>query len=91
MPTNPREIFTELMGKNRLQALAISANGFAFDPRSGQSFSINHTGVATVELLLDTKDIEATVEKLAERYDVPSDIALGSVEVFIRQLARYLV
>ncbi|MBF0175909.1 MAG: PqqD family protein [Magnetococcales bacterium] len=84
------DILRDLIGKERLPALAISANGFAFDPRSGQSFTVNHTGVDTVELLLANGSVENTVAELAKRYDVPGDVVLGAVEVFIRQLARYL-
>ncbi len=83
-------ILRELLEKERLSALAISANGFAFDPRSGQSFTVNHTGVATMELLLANHSIESTVGALAKQYEMPTDVVLGAVEVFIRQLARYL-
>jgi hypothetical protein len=90
MSVDLRDILNDLIAKDRLPALAISANGFAFDPRSGQSFTVNHTGIATVESLLASQSIEATVEQLSRDYDVPADVVLGAVEVFIRQLARYL-
>ena len=90
MSVDLRDILNDLIAKDRLPALAISANGFAFDPRSGQSFTVNHTGIATVELLLANNSIDATVDELARQYDVPGDVVLGAVEVFIRQLARYL-
>ncbi|MBI3445225.1 MAG: PqqD family protein [Magnetospirillum sp.] len=90
MSVDLHDILSGLIAKDRLPALAISANGFAFDPRSGQSFTVNHTGIAAVELLLSSHSIEATVEELAREYDVPHDVVLGAVEVFIRQLARYL-
>lgn len=90
MSVELREILSDLIGKDRLPALAISANGFAFDPRSGQSFTVNHTGIATVELLLQNGSVEETVDELSRQYDVPSDVVLGAVEVFVRQLARYL-
>lgn len=83
-------VLDDLLTKGRLQAFAVSANGFAFDPQSGQSFSINHTGVATLELLLEKADIDGVVAALSKSYGVPADIVRGSVEVFIRQLARYL-
>ncbi|MBF0311033.1 MAG: PqqD family protein [Magnetococcales bacterium] len=84
------EILQELLRTDRLHALAVSANGFAFDPRSGQSFTVNQTGIDTVELLLAGGSLETTVESLSTRYDVPADVVLGGVEVFIRQLSRYL-
>ena len=90
MSVELRDILSDLIGKDRLPALAISANGFAFDPRSGQSFTVNHTGIATVELLLQNGSVEDTVDELSRQYDVPADVVLGAVEVFVRQLARYL-
>jgi hypothetical protein len=90
MSVELRDILSDLIGKDRLPALAISANGFAFDPRSGQSFTVNHTGIATVELLLQNGNVEDTVDELSRQYDVPADVVLGAVEVFVRQLARYL-
>lgn len=90
MSAELRDILQDLIAKDRLPALAISANGFAFDPRSGQSFTVNHTGIATVELLLANGSIDKTVEELSRHYDAPPDAVLGAVEVFVRQLARYL-
>ena len=90
MSVELRDILSDLIGKDRLPALAISANGFAFDPRSGQSFTVNHTGISTVELLLQNGSVEDTVDELSRQYNVPADVVLGAVEVFVRQLARYL-
>lgn len=76
--------------RERLQSLAVSSTGFAFDPRSGQSFTINRTGMAALEHLRRTADIDQTVAALATNYKVPADVVLGTVEVFVRQLSRYL-
>lgn len=90
MTSDLRKALKDLLDGDRLQALAVSANGFAFDPRSGQSFTINHTGIATVEMLVSMGDIDTTIEALAADYEVPPDVVAGAVEVFVRQLARYL-
>lgn len=74
----------------RLRDLAVSPTGFAFDPRSGQSFSINGTGVVTLECLREGQGIDATARSLAARYGVPEEVARSAVEGFIRQLGRYL-
>lgn len=91
MAADPQSLLKELVNRQRLQSLAVSASGFAFDPRSGQSFTINRTGLAALEHLRSTANIDTTVTVLAERYSVPCDMVLGAVEVFVRQLARYLV
>ncbi|MBY0430609.1 MAG: PqqD family peptide modification chaperone [Rhodospirillales bacterium] len=74
----------------RLKDLAVSATGFVFDPRSGQSFSINHSGVATLECLREGLDVNATAQHLALRYTVPEEVTRSAVEGFLRQLGRYL-
>ncbi|MBF0094138.1 MAG: PqqD family protein [Alphaproteobacteria bacterium] len=91
MASDPQAFLRDLIERQRLQSLAVSSTGFAFDPRSGQSFTINRTGLATLEHLRRTADIDETVSALSTRYGVPADMVLGAVEVFVRQLARYLV
>ncbi|MBF0374270.1 MAG: PqqD family protein [Alphaproteobacteria bacterium] len=80
----------ELLAVGRLQEFAFSAKGFAFDPRTGQSFSINETGVRTLELLVETGDVARAVERLAADCEVPAEVVEGAVTAFVHQLGRYL-
>ena len=83
-------VLDDLTQSARLSCLVIDASGFAYDEKSGQSFSLNHTGAATIELLRTTGDIDATVKSLATQYNLDPDAAYGEVEAFIRQLAWHL-
>ncbi|MBF0110167.1 MAG: PqqD family protein [Magnetococcales bacterium] len=74
----------------RLENLAISRNGYVFDPKSGQSFTVNATGLMALELLQGGATAEDTAMALSRSYGVAREVALGSVEGFIRQLARNL-
>lgn len=83
-------LFEELVRRGRLQMLAVTPDGFAFDPQSGQIFSVNKSGIAALELMRSTYCLERSVAGLARQFDVPYAFVRGSVEVFVRQLARFL-
>ncbi|MBF0144107.1 MAG: PqqD family protein [Magnetococcales bacterium] len=74
----------------RLFGLAVSRNGFVFDPVSGQSFTVNATGLATLELLQRGASVQETARQVSEIYSVAWEVALSAVEGFIRQLADVL-
>ena len=80
----------DMIDTSRLMDLAISPSGFAFDPRSGQSFAVNGAGIVAIEHLQRGVGLEETARQLTLVYDVAEDVACGAVEGFIRQLARYL-
>jgi len=83
-------LFDNLLDSGRLHALAINSDGFVFDPQSGQSFNINGTGLRALHLMRDTRSLERSCAGLCRQYDVPFAIVCGSIEVFVRQLARHL-
>lgn len=90
MPPTAQELADGLRRSGRLSALAVSGSGFAFDPRTGQSFTLNATALEVLAGLNAGDSLAATAERLAAEYDLPAEIALASAESFIRQLGRYL-
>ncbi len=74
----------------RLQQLAVSDTGFIFDPQSGQSFSVNDTGLFVLQQLKRGIAGDTAAEILAEDYGVPIELSTSSVQAFILQLERYL-
>lgn len=90
MPQALDDLVQKMQKNCRLQKLAVSPTGFIFDPQSGRSFSVNHTGLRTLELLKDGKGSTDTAQTLAGEYNVPVEVAEGSVESFLLQLGRYL-
>ncbi len=74
----------------RLAELQLSPSGFAFDPRSGQSFTLNPTGLKALECLSRGCSIEETSQHLAEHYPVSAAAAAEATSAFLRQLGRYL-
>lgn len=79
------------LGKNqKLSKLAVSESGFLFDPETGQSFTLNKTGLLTLNHLKRGATIEDTAAFLSKEYRISMESAVNSVEAFVLQLGRYL-
>ena len=53
--------------------IAISDSGFVFDPGSGDSYSLNPSGLEIVQLIKSGKDFKEILETVSEKYEVDSD------------------
>lgn len=76
---------------SRLDDLAISRNGFVFDPMTGASFSLNAVGLAVLEGLKEGRTRAAIIDKLRDDFSVPATGAdlEADVEDFVDQLRRH--
>ncbi|MDO9214405.1 MAG: PqqD family protein [Methylococcales bacterium] len=70
--------------------LALSESGFVFDPVSGQSFSVNDTGLVILRLAQHQDDIEQLTEQLLEQFDASSVEIKRDVQDFIHRLQGFL-
>ncbi len=52
----------------RLARLAISDEGFAFDPQTGESFTVNVTGRECLRALAGGVEREVIIKDLSEKY-----------------------
>jgi hypothetical protein len=50
--------------------IALSENGFVFNPSSGDSFTLNNTGKEVLMLIKEGKSIEQISVMMIEKYDV---------------------
>ncbi len=75
---------------DRLHQLAISDTGFIFDPQTGQSFTVNPTGLFVLDGFKKGQTTQTISSNLADECAVPIELAQSSVEAFIMQLERYL-
>lgn len=50
--------------------IAISENGFVFNPTTGDSFTMNITGREVLILIKEGKNINQITEMMGEKYDV---------------------
>lgn len=72
--------------EKRLTGLAVSDEGFAFDPHSGRSFTLNTTGRRLLRALADGNSPEQAAAALAERYAVDQRAVYSDVRDFLEQL-----
>ena len=72
--------------RHRLSRLAISEEGFGFDPDSGASFELNPTAVRVIEALIAGADEDLITADLSARGRVPSIRARADLRDFMEQL-----
>ena len=75
------------MGK--LERLAINDEGFIFDPETGNSFTVNRTGLFVIKLLKEGKNEEEIVKALTEEFETDEDEAKRDLVDFLEQLRLY--
>ncbi len=69
-----------------LENLALSENGFLFDARTGNTYTLNCTGAMLLRELIDGTSEEHLADRLIEKFDVASDVADHDVEQFLFRL-----
>lgn len=79
----------EVQMKNKLSKIALSDEGFIFDPETGNSYTVNPTGLFILKLLKEGKGQEEIAKALAEEFDVSEKEALRDTADFIEQLRFY--
>jgi len=69
--------------------IAISDTGFIFDPGTGDSYSLNPTGLEILKMLKNDMDHEAIIKKMLEKYDVDRTTVEMHLYDFITMLNHY--
>lgn len=70
--------------------LALSESGFVFDPVSGQSFTVNETGLAVLRLAQKQQEPEQLVAELSEEFDASVTEISRDVSDFVNRLKGFL-
>lgn len=76
----------ELPKPEHLMRLALSDSGFVFDPVTGNSFSVNGSGLAILRRLQQGTDLPGIVASLSEEYEVDTLAAERDVIEFANLL-----
>ena len=71
--------------------LALSENGFLFDSRTGNTFSLNSTGTFLLQELIRGSHPDELVERVTEKFDVSDNEASRDVEQFLFRLKELQV
>jgi hypothetical protein len=66
--------------------IALSENGFVFNPSTGDSFTLNSTGKEVLGLIKEGKNIEQIASIMLEKYDVDRVILERYLADFVNDL-----
>jgi hypothetical protein len=69
--------------------IALSDNGFVFNPSTGDSFTMNNTGREVLLHVKEGKDISAITDIMYEKYDIDRLILERFISDFINDLNAY--
>ena len=76
--------------RRAIRELALSQRGVAFDPNTGECFSLNQSAFYIVRALQDGFSIQTIVDELQEKWEKEDPKVIEkSVETFLNQLRRY--
>jgi Coenzyme PQQ synthesis protein D (PqqD) len=73
----------------RLGELAVSDTGFAFDPHTGSTFTVNPTGLAVLQAMKEGLSTEAAAERLRGRFDARGADVRRDVDDFMALLRQH--
>jgi len=73
----------------RLDHLAVSNEGFVFDPSSGDSFQVSEIGLVILTALRAGRTADAIAQALTEKYDVSLADAQHDVADFQASLGNH--
>lgn len=73
----------------RLRSLALNPDGFAFDPTTGESFTLNPTGLTLLEGLREGRSPDELAADLADRFEVTPEEAARDVDDFLERLRSF--
>jgi len=76
------------MNNTKLKSLMINEEGFAFDPRTGNTYNISGVGLLVVNALKAGTQTAQVVDAIVERYDVDRRTADRDLEGFLNELER---
>jgi hypothetical protein len=69
--------------------IALSENGFVFNPSTGDSFTMNNTGKEVIMMIKEGKDLNRITELMAEKYDVDRNTLERYLADFLNDLNVY--
>lgn len=69
--------------------IAVSENGFIFNPLTRDSFSVNETGVFIIKKLKEGESEESILKNLVDEYDLDTYTAERDLNDFLSMLKSY--
>ncbi len=69
--------------------IAVSDNGFVFDPNTGDSYNLNNTAAEILQLLKSGKSEQEIIKIFVEKYDVDETTFEQNFYDFLGMLGHY--
>ena len=76
------------MAGQNLSHLALSDDGFLFDPTSGHTYTLNSVGTFILKKIIQKYSFDQIVASVTEEYDVSADIFSRDLEQFYHFLSE---
>ena len=89
MPTTSNTL-EKLIANEKVKELALNDSGFVFSPTSGQSFSVNESGLSVLRLMQRESNLDIIVNKLLDEYQVSTQQLTQDLNEFAAHLLRNL-
>ncbi len=74
----------------RLKAIALNADGHAFDTRTGRSYRLNPPAQVALLMMQDGRSRQAMIDALVALCEQPSTVVEAGVDSFVQQMARHV-
>lgn len=74
---------------NPLSQLTVNAEGFVFNPSSGECFTANTTGLAILSGLKENKTGDAIAQEITDMFEISRDEAEKGISAFMNHLRIY--
>ncbi len=71
--------------------VAISESGYIFNPSTGESFSVNPTGIEIFNMIKEGKKYEEIEQLILEKYNTDKDTFEKDYQDFLGFLKHYLL
>jgi aminopeptidase N len=68
-----KSVGQSILPQTIVKRLALSESGFVFDPVSGQSFTVNESGLAVLRLAQSGSELSQILEQLAQQFEATAD------------------
>jgi hypothetical protein len=76
------------MAEQNLSHLALSDDGFLFDPTSGHTYTLNSVGTFILRKMIEKYSFDQIIEAVIEEYDVSEEILSRDLEQFYHFLSE---
>lgn len=76
------------MTRQNLSHLALSDEGFLFDPTSGHTYTLNSVGTFILKKMIEKYSFDQIIEEMIKAYDVPKDVLYRDLEQFFHFLSE---